>query len=90
MVNDKRYITINSDERYRNFDFTFKIEFQSKLSNNWVIDGVDLVNTCTAKTKNKVNEILLNSNSEEKDYIILGKWINKDVDPTTVFRDWRN
>ena len=20
----------------------------------------------------------------------LGKWINKDVDPTTVFRDWRN
>lgn len=78
--NDKRYITIKSGERYRKFDFTFKIEFQSKLSNNWVMDAADLVNTCTDKTKNKVNEILLNSNSVEKDYIILGKWINNNIE----------
>ena len=30
------------------------------------MDGADLVNTCTTKTKNKVEEILSNLNSNEK------------------------
>ena len=73
--NDKRFITIKSNESYRKFHFTFLKEFQSKLDNEWIMNSADLVNTCTTKTKNKVIEILSNSNSYEKDYIILGRWV---------------
>ena len=67
--NDKRFITIKSNERYRKFHFTFLKEFQSKVDNEWILDGADLVSSCTTKTKNKVIEILSSSNSKEKDYI---------------------
>ena len=78
--NDKRFITIKSNKRYRKFHFTFLKEFQSKLDNEWIMKGADLVNTCTIKTKNKVIEILSNSNSKEKDYIILGRWVYNNIE----------
>ena len=43
------------------------------------MDGVDLVNNCTTKIKNKVLEILSNKNSQEKDYVILGKWVYENI-----------
>ena len=55
---DKRFITVKADKRGVKLSFTFNKEFQSKLDNKWVLDGADLVNTCTTKAKNKVSEIL--------------------------------
>ena len=43
------------------------------------MDGNDLINTCTTKTNNKVSEILTNSNSQEKDYVILGRWVYNNI-----------
>lgn len=78
--NDKRFITIKSNERYRKFSFVFSKEFQSNIDNEWIMDGVDLVNNCTQNIKNKVVEILSNSNSREKDYIILGRWVYHNIE----------
>lgn len=81
--NDKRFITIKPNEENKNrhtkFSFTFSKEFESKLDNEWIMDGVDLVNNCTTKIKNKVLEILSNKNSQEKDYVILGKWVYENI-----------
>lgn len=78
--NHKRFITIKSNERYKKFSFTFSKEFQSKIDNEWIMDGIDLVNNCTQKIKNKVVEILANTNSDEKDYIILGRWVYDNIE----------
>ena len=79
MKKDKRFITVKADKRGVKLSFTFNKEFQSKLDNKWVLDGADLVNTCTTKAKNKVSEILSNKNSQEKDYITLGKWVYENI-----------
>ena len=63
---DNRYITVKSDKRKTKFTFTFSKEFQSNINNEWALDGNDLINTCTTKTKNKVSEILANSNHKKK------------------------
>ena len=42
--NDKRFVTIKSNERYRKFNFIFSKEFQSKIDNEWVMEGADLEN----------------------------------------------
>lgn len=76
---DNRYITVKSDKRKTKFTFTFSKEFQSNINNEWALDGNDLINTCTTKTKNKVSEILANSNSQEKDYVILGRWVYNNI-----------
>ena len=73
-------ITIKLNERYRKFSFVFSKEFQSNIDNEWIMDGVDLVNNCTQNIKNKVVEILSNSNSREKDYIILGRWVYHNIE----------
>ena len=78
--NDKRFITIKSNERYRKFIFTFSKEFQSKIDNEWIMDGADLVDNCTINIKNKVEEILSNKNSQEEDYIILGRWVYYNIE----------
>ena len=78
--NDKRFVTIKSNERYRKFNFIFSKEFQSKIDNEWVMEGADLENSCTIKIKNKALEILSNSNSKEKDYIILGRWVYYNIE----------
>ena len=90
ITNDKKFITINSNERYRTFKFVFSKEFQSKIDNEWVMDGADLEDNCSIKIKNKVLEILSNSNSIEKDYIILGKWVfnNIEYDRKYVDEKW--
>ena len=77
--NDKVFITLKSSERYRNFEFTFIKEFEAKLTNDWIMDGAVLYNTCTEKIRKKANEILTNSNSKEKDYKILGNWIYNNI-----------
>ena len=77
--NNKRFITITSKERYKKFNFTFSKIFQSKIDYEWVLDGVDLVDTCTPNIKNKVLDILSTTNSKEKDYITLGKWVYKNI-----------
>ena len=75
---DKKYIIIKSDKWKRSFSFTITKEFRSNINNEWVIDG-DIENTCTTKTKNKVQEILSNSNSKEKNYVILGRWVYENI-----------
>jgi len=65
--------------KIRNFEFTFIKDFEAKLTNEWIIDGVFLYNTCIEKTRKKANEILTNSTSKEKDYKILGNWIYQNI-----------
>lgn len=75
---DGKYIAVKSDKRKTKFIFRFSKEFQNS-NNDWRIDADDLMNTCTTKTKNKVKEILANSNSKERDYIILGRWVYNNI-----------
>ena len=75
----KRFITIETSERDKNFFFRFTKKFINKIDNEWKVDGVDLVNNCTEKTRKKVSEILSNKNSDEKDYIILGRWVHNNI-----------
>ena len=77
---NKKFITVKADIRGGKLIFEFSKEFQSKLDNKWILDGVDLENTCTTKARNKVAEILSNKNSQEKDYIILGKWVYQNIE----------
>ena len=76
---DNKYITLKSDKTKTTFIFTFSKVFQSNINNEWKLDGADLINTCTTKTKNKVSEILKNTNSKEKNYVILGRWVYENI-----------
>ena len=76
---DKKYITIRSNKKKSKFAFVFYKKFRNNLDNEWIMDGADLVNTCTTKTKNKVEEILSNLNSNEKNYVILGRWVYHNI-----------
>ena len=79
IAKDNRYITVKSDKTKTKFIFTFSKVFQSNINNEWTLDGDDLINTCTTKTKNKVSEILDHTNSKEKDYVILGRWVYENI-----------
>ena len=87
---DKKYITVKSDKTKRKFTFTFSKEFRSNVNNEWIMDGADLVDTCTTKIRDKVKQILSNSNSNEKNYVILGRWVYNNIEYNTdyVGRDW--
>lgn len=77
--NDKRFITVKSNERKDKFIFKFSKEVESRIDNEWKVEGADLVYNCTKNIRKKVKEILCNKNSKEKDYIILGKWVYNNI-----------
>lgn len=74
-----KFITIKSDKYYRNFIFNFEKIFEAKVDNEWKMDDSNFTNTCTEKTRQKTKEILSNDKSKEKNYIILGRWVNKNI-----------
>jgi hypothetical protein len=79
--NETHYIIRYDKSEEDEFNVSFSVDLINSVDNEFIspIKESSIVDISTKKTREKAKEILANDNSDEPDYIKLGKWVKNNM-----------